>query len=374
MLDIKIKHTLKEELTVLMYDENYAIIYERELEHNDNFQVDLEEIKFVRFETETLLSEFVILNGMIQNILVSFNKKTKALDVSFYTNSNDYGFVKTVKFKDKLNLVHAKRNKKRVHILFPPNFNPDDKYNLLIMIDGQNMFDKKKVGKYTRLNDPYNGWQIETSLKMAYDKYNLGKFIVVGVETTGIPRMKELTLPSSFGELKKMELRGIEESVKVGALDKTADFIMDTVVPYIKSHYLITDYVGIGGSSAGGATAQYIGVKYNKFFKFILSLSPAMAIWSDETINKFYLESELKDNKNLPYYFYNMGNREGLEEYLNKLNENTLSMLKEHGYDDNKLITYYEPNGQHNEIMWRYAVAYAFEQIILKEKENNGKN
>ena len=373
MKDIKIKHTLKEELTVLMYDKEYQIQYEKDLESNDVLSLDLNEIKYVRFETESLLSEFVILNDMIENILVKFNKKTKALDVSFYTDDKNYGKVKTIKLVDKTNLVHAKRGKKRIHILLPPDFNVENEYNLLIMIDGQNMFDKSKVGKYTRLNDPYEGWQIETSLKMAYEKYDLKKFIVVGIETTGVARMKELTLPSSFGQLKKMELHGIEESVQVGSLDKTTDFIMDTVIPYIKTHYIISDYVGIGGSSAGGATSQYIGVKYNKFFKFVLSLSPAMAVWSDETIEKFYEESKLKENDNLPYYFYNMGNRKGLEEYLNKINSKTLDMLKEFGYDENKIISYCEPNGEHNEIMWRYAVAYALEQIILKEKEN-GKN
>lgn len=366
MIDVKVKHTLKEELTVLFYDKDYNILFERELEKNDGFHFDIETEKFIRFETENYKSEFIILNGMIKNILVQFNKKTKALDVSFYTDDNDYGFVKSVKLKDELNLVHAKRNKKRIHILFPPKFDIEKEYNLLIMIDGQNMFDKSKVGKYTRLNDPYNGWQIETSLKMAYEKYDLKKFIVVGIETTGVARMKELTLPSSFGELKKGPLYGIEECVKVGALDKTTDFIMDTVIPYIKSIYLISDFIGIGGSSAGGATSQYVGIKYNKYFKFILSLSPAMAVWNDETITKFYDESKLKENKNLPYYFYNMGNREGLEEHLNLLNAKTLETLEEYGYDENKLISYYEPNGQHNEIMWRYAVAYALEQMILK--------
>ena len=369
MKDIKIKHTLKEELTVLMCDKEYKAEYEKELESNDVISLDLNETKFLRFETESLKSEFVILNGMVENILVKYNKKTKGLDVSFYTDDKNYGKVKTVKLVDKNNLVHAKRGKKRIHILLPPNFNAEEEYNLLIMIDGQNMYDKSKVGKYTKLNDPYGGWQIETSLKMAYEKYDLKKFIVVGVETTGIARMKELTLPASFGKLKEMELRGIEESVKVGALDKTTDFIMDTVIPYIKTNYIISDYIGIGGSSAGGATAQYIGVKYNNFFKFVLSLSPAMAIWSDETIEQFYLDSKLKENEDLPYYFYNMGNRKGLEEYLNNINEKTLEMLKEHGYNDKKLITYYEPNGEHNEIMWRYAVAYALEQIILKENE-----
>ena len=310
---------------------------------------------------------------MVKNILVQFNKKTKALDVSYYTSSNNYGFVKTVKLKDKVNLVHAKRHKKKIHILHPANFNPEKEYNLLIMIDGQNMYDVKKVGKYTKLNDPYNGWQVETSLSMLYEKYNTKEFIVVGLETTGIARMKELTLPSSFGTLKPETEEGIAQCTLVGALDKTTDFIMNTVIPYINKNYKISNFVGIGGSSAGGATSQYAGLKHHEFFKFILSLSPAMAIWDDETIEKFYKDIKLKDNKNLPYYFYNMGNRKGLEEYLNKLNSKTIEMLKKYGYTDDKIISYVEPKGEHNEIMWRYATAYALEQIILKENEN-GKN
>ena len=307
---------------------------------------------------------------MIQQIDISFNKKTKGLDVSFSTKTKDYGFIKTVKLKDKENLVHAKHNKKRIHILHPMDFNPQEEYNLLIMIDGQNMFDIKKVGKYTKLNDPYGGWQIETSLKMLYDKYDVKKFIVVGIETTGMARMKELTLPSSFGKVKEEADQGIVQCTLVGALDKTSNFIMNTVIPYIKENYKISDFIGIGGSSAGGATSQYMGIKHHEYFKFILSLSPAMAIWDDETMLNFYKEVKLESNFKPPYYFYNMGNRKGLEAYLNKLNHNTLDLLKKCGYDENRIISYVEPLGEHNEIMWRYATAYALEQIILKENNN----
>ena len=373
MLKVNVTNKLDEILTVISYDFEYNVLFEKEITNVESLVIDNEKEKFLKFKTKTLESEMIILNGMIKNILVQFNKKTKALDVSFYTNSNDYGFVKTVKLKDKINLIHAKRHKKKIHILHTANFDPDKEYNLLIMIDGQNMYDIAKVGKYTKLNDPYGGWQVETSLKMLYDKYDSNEFIVVGIETTGLARMKELTLNSSFGVLKPETDKGIAECTLVGALDKTSNFIMNTVIPYIKDNYKISKFIGIGGSSAGGATSQYLGLKYHKFFKFILSLSPAMAIWNDETIKKFYNEIKLKNNKDLPYYFYNMGNRKGLEEYLNKLNSRTLELLKEYGYTDDKIISYVEPNGEHNEIMWRYATAYALEQIILKENEN-GKN
>ena len=99
-----------------------------------------------------------------------------------------------------------------------------------------------------------------------------------------------------------------------------------------------------------------------------------MAVWSDESIKKFYDDVKLNENPNPPYYFYNMGNREGLEEYLNKLNVKTLDLLKEHGYDENKIISYVEPSGEHNELMWRYATAYALEQITIKENKKYGKN
>lgn len=367
-MKININSTIKDKLKVIAYDESYKILFEKDLNPLDILK--LGESKFLKFKTSTLESEIIVLNNMIQQIDISFNKKTNGLDVSFSTKTKDYGFVKTIKLKDKLNLVHAKGNKKRIHILHPSDFNPENEYNLLIMIDGQNMFDISKVGKYTRLNDPYRGWQIETSLKMLYDKYDAKKYIVVGIETTGVARMNELTLPSSFGELKKETEKGIADCTLVGALDKTSDFIMNTVIPYINQHYKISNFVGIGGSSAGGATSQYVGLKYHEYFRFILSLSPAMAIWTDETIEKFYKDIKLDSNKDLPYYFYNMGNRKGLEEYLNKLNSKTLTTLEKFGYDENKLFSYVEPLGEHNEIMWRYAVAYALEKITLKENNN----
>ena len=374
MLNVNLFNSLKDKLIVISYDSNYKVVFEKEVMKKDNLVLDLETERFIKFKTDNLESEMIILNSMIQNINVDFNKKTNALDVYFTTNTKGYGTVKTVKLKDKNNLVHSRRGKKKIHILLPENYDENKEYNLLIMIDGQNMYDIKKVGKYTKLNDPYNGWQVETSLKMLYDKYKTKEFIVVGLETTGVARMKELTLPSSFGKLKEESLNEIESSVRVGSLDKTSNFIMDTVLPYMKLHYRISRFIGIGGSSAGGATSQYVGLKYHKIFKFILSLSPAMAVWSDETISKFYDDIKLKENPNLPYYFYNMGNRKGLEEYLNNLNVKTIDLLKEYGFEDNKIISYVEPSGEHNELMWRYATAYALEQICVKENEKYGKN
>ena len=78
----------------------------------------------------------------------------------------DYGFVKTIKLKDKLNLVHAKGNKKRIHILHPSDFNPENEYNLLIMIDGQNIafaldgWDSSKQKVYLGIKAPMGGAKV----------------------------------------------------------------------------------------------------------------------------------------------------------------------------------------------------------------------
>ena len=154
MLKVNLCSKLNESLTVISYDSEYEVLFEKKVNAEDILVLDLEKEKFIQFKTESYESEMIILNSMIKNIKIEFNKKTKALDVSYYTSSNNYGFVKTVKLKDKVNLVHAKRHKKKIHILHPANFNPEKEYNLLIMIDGQNMYDVKKVGKYTKLNDP----------------------------------------------------------------------------------------------------------------------------------------------------------------------------------------------------------------------------
>ena len=53
------------------------------------------------------------------------------------------------------------------------------------MFDSQNCFDLNKVGNYTSKNDPYGGWQIESSIN---DEY-----IVVGIENADKYRSIELT-------------------------------------------------------------------------------------------------------------------------------------------------------------------------------------
>ena len=258
---------------------------------------------------------------------------------------------------------------KNIHVLLPNNYDSSKKYGLIIMIDGQNMYDTSKVGRYTKKNDPYGSWQIETTLNKIANIYH-EEYIVCGIETTGIERMFEL-MPKYFGEFKNdcnlnSNLSKVAES---GLLEKTGLFIMNRVIPFVKEKYSISDNIGIGGSSAGGNAAFHIGLNYYDVFKFILSFSPIFGCYEDEYLIDFYNKINFNKNKdNLPYFFFNVGKKGWLERCLWQENCNSLDLMVKCGYPEDKLFGYTEISAEHNEIMWRYAFNY-FMNIYHKEKK-----
>lgn len=372
-MNIQIKNSLKwKKISLILLDDirNKKLPIDLTFDNNiTTIDVDLSANKYCYFTNGKTKTEMIILSELIKGLELRYNRKTKRYDCNlFIPNCNDYGTVETFILKDKENLPLSPNNSKVVNVLLPANYNKDKEYNLLIMADSQNLYDLKKVGKYTKLNDPYGGWQIETSLKALSNKYSSEEYIVAAIETTGEIRMSELTLNDSFGTLRN-NVTISKELFKTGKLDKTEQFIMNKLLPTIKEKYKISSKIGIGGSSAGGAFAQYIGIKNNSIFSFILALSPAFTFWSDETIKNFYSDVKLNENKNLPYFFYNIGKKGDLEQMLWDMNKNTISTLKEFGYTDDKIIIYEEPFADHNEIMWRYAFNYAMNEITKRTKK-----
>lgn len=332
-----------------------------ELEFNDEgyafLDIDLVKDYIVWFTNKKKKTEKVILSEAIDCLKIRYNRKSKRYDcVLLVDNCCDYGKVCSYKLKDEENLVISKNNEKIIHVLLPSNYDENKKYGLIIMIDGQNMYDTSKVGSYTKKNDPYGSWQVETTLKKIKELYK-AEYIVCGIETTGMERMFELT-PKYFGEFKVND--GLNEIAKNGLLEKTGLFIMNMVLPFIKNNYLIDETnIGIGGSSAGGNAAFHIGLNYFDVFKFILSFSPVFGCYKEEFLVDFYNKLDFNKNKDkLPFFFFNVGKKGKLERYLCEENLNSLDLLIQNGYPKEKVFGYTEVSAEHNEIMWRYAFNY----------------
>ncbi len=342
-------------------DKEYNLNRVIELKFNEKtttVEFDLDKDCYIYLSNENnYKTEFVILSPNLENIYLKYNRRKQKYYIYLNSSNNFYQEAKSIVLKDEKNLFFRKDKSKIIDIIIPKDYDENKKYCLLIMFDGQNLFDKNNIGNYTDKNDPYGSWQIDVSLSML--KQTLDKeFIVVGIEHTDFLRTNELLPPSSFGPLKDEDLLNEEE--KEGYIDYLDDFINETLLPYITSNYSIDlNNIGISGSSMGGLGCHYIGLKNLGKYKFILCYTPASALIIDPAWNAFYKKLSFKTNlEKLPLFYFFQGVGDDLEKILALGNKDLISNLINNGYPEHKIKKYIEPNAYHNEVWWRYAFNY----------------
>lgn len=330
-------------------------------------EIDLNRNKYIYFtDGKENNTKLIILNKSIIGLNIIYNEVLNIYDVLFFNNFKNHYKVEVIELYDKINLPITPNNKKKIFVGLPYNYNSNNKYDLLIMLDGQNMFYKDYVGNYTNNNDPYNGWQLDVSLENIYNGNS--NVIICGLETIGNERMFELTQSNNFGKLYKNNIPGFDQFVLNGHLEDTTNFIVDKVIPLLKEKYNISDYIGVGGSSAGGNASYYIGLKHNEIFKYVLSFSPVMGFFSNETLIDFY--NKIEDKNSLPYLMFCTGKEGDLETIINVTNKRVIKLLVDTiGYPKEKIYQYFENKHTHNEILWRYGFSY-FMDILndIKQK------
>ena len=269
----------------------------------------------------------------------------------------------SVVLKDEKNLFFREDKSKKIDIIVPKNYDKNKSYGLLLMFDGQNLYDKENCGDYTDKNDPYGSWQVDVSMSMLAKNKDL-EFIVVGIEHTDILRTNELITPASFGQLKDDGL--IQECEKEGYIDYLDSFINETLLPYIYNKYNIDKQnIGISGSSMGGLGCHYIGLKNLGKYHFILCYTPASALIEDCAWDKFYKKLDLTNNQEkLPIFYFFQGKNDDLEKLLYLGNCNLTNLMIKNGYDTRLIKTYIEESAMHNEVAWRYAFNYMIYEIF----------
>ena len=208
MIYIENNITLKE-LKACILNDKYEINRIVKLNsENSTLEIDYSNDAYLYFMFDDSKGEIIKISKNISKLELRYNEKTKSNDVYLsLLNELDYGEVKVVTLKDEKNLFFREDKEKIINILLPKEYNHSKKYGVIIMFDSQNIYDINKVGKYTEKNDPYNGWQVETSLASLRELTNK-EYIVVGIEDADYYREIELT-PSS----KKFEFNKLFHSV-----------------------------------------------------------------------------------------------------------------------------------------------------------------
>ena len=233
---------------------------------------------------------------------------------------------------------------RRVWIYLPPDYQVSNQnYPVLYMHDGQNLFDK--ITSYS------GEWEVDEALDKLYDDKNL-KLIVVGIDNGQDKRLSEYS-PWENPKYAK------------GEGDAYVDFLVNTLKPYIDSHFRTLQdakNTGVMGSSMGGLISHYAAMKYPTVFGKVGVFSPAF--WYAPEINGFTENQPVSSNLKL---YYLAGGKEGVNAGYEEISQtvkdmnNIVALLKSKGYSSENIQSKVNPEGKHNEDFWRSE----FEEAIL---------
>ncbi len=165
-----------------------------------------------------------------------------------------------------------------IFIWLPDNYQPAQTYELLIMHDGNMLFDAKTT---------WNGqeWGVDEHAAMLTKQKRTRPFIVVGIANGGDFRHSEYFPQKVFNHFR------LEEKKRLFALEREKNtplfagpvrsdaylmFIVNELLPFMHKHYRLKkgkQYTHMMGSSMGGLISLYALCEYPNIFGQVASLS-----------------------------------------------------------------------------------------------------
>ncbi|MBL8060008.1 MAG: alpha/beta hydrolase [Chthonomonas sp.] len=160
-------------------------------------------------------------------------------------------------------------NKRTITTWLPPGYQTSTaRYPVLIMLDGQNLFDGAKSFI------PGEEWRADETAAMLIEAKLAEPFIIVGVDNTGASRMDEYTT--------------IKTERGAGKGDAFGRFLTDELMPVIHKSFRTKTgaaNLGIAGASLGGLISLHLGLTRPAHFGRIGGVSPSVW-WGDRHLLK----------------------------------------------------------------------------------------
>ncbi|SHN41066.1 Predicted hydrolase of the alpha/beta superfamily [Duganella sacchari] len=214
-------------------------------------------------------------------------------------------------------------NSRKLRIYLPPGYDshPQQRYPVLYMHDGQNLFDPKTAAFGT-------AWEVGITMDKLIATGAIKPAIIVGIDNAGEQRIAEYTpcCDPQYGG---------------GKIDAYAAFIVDTVKPWADANLRTLndrEHTAIMGSSLGGIASVYIGQKYPQVFSMAGGVSSSFW-WNKEMFIK-----NLPDAPAVRFYIDAGTDNDGIEE-TRKMRD----AMQAKGYT----LYYHEAEGGiHNEKSW----------------------
>jgi len=243
---------------------------------------------------------------------------------------------------------------RNLEVWLPPNFNPKSNYDLLIMHDGQNLFDGTKTWNKQE-------WKLDEWASKLIPEKKVKPFIIVGIYNSGGNRWNDYFPENAYDFVN--DKRYIDNNKPELHANAYLEYIVNELIPFIKVKYLRSkdDFeTVIGGSSMGGLISMYAVFEYPEIFDAAICMSThwtgAFVINNNplpDAIFKYMSENIPKSNGKKFYFDYG---DQGLDENYPQYSKKVDSIFLSNGYSKNNYKNLYFKNEWHSEDSWNKRV------------------
>lgn len=238
---------------------------------------------------------------------------------------------------------------KNVYIWTPADYDAKaaEKYSVIYMLDGQSVL---TTGVDKGMDNDFESWNVcENVESMMAESDN--KAIIVAIDNNSVYRWDELV--PDLGEINndenKTNIKTEDLTHKRGSA--FADFIVDTVMPYINDNFNVytdAEHTSMAGSSLGGLETFYTVLTHPDRFGTGGVLSATFDMYDEKVWTKFLSDKLSMENAPLIYMYaggYATDNGDVTEVMNNRLIES--------GYAKDKLVFSKYETGGHLISYWR---------------------
>ena len=214
---------------------------------------------------------------------------------------------------------------RRVRVYLPRAYDGSRPFPLLVMFDGQNVFDDH--GSFA------GGWRAHHAVERLGKKRS--RPIVVGIDHGHAGRIDELTPWGKGG--------------RRGRADSFVGWMVTHLLPDLRRRYRVVDGpagILVAGSSLGGLAATYAHFKWPEVFGGALAMSPSFWLGAPKIFDFVSAQSKPWTSK----VYLDAGAREG---GAARNVERMGGVLRARGYRDHDLLLKIDPKGAHQEGAWR---------------------
>ena len=225
-----------------------------------------------------------------------------------------------------------------ITVYLPPGYDgAQERYPVLYMHDGQNLFDPRRAAFGVE-------WGVDETLDALVAAGEIRTWIVVGIDNSGAGRIDDYTATRD------------EDRRAGGSADAYVDAVANEIKPIIDAHFRTMcgrNNTAVAGSSLGGIVSLHAGVRHGDIFGRIAAVSPSLW-WNNRAPIRQFADSATQPLR----LWLDAGSEESSREgtLTNDLTRNVrevAALARARGLRDGRALGTLEDQGAaHNEASW----------------------